>query len=101
MTEVVTDTKTITISIIIHADCAIANLVYPAQVEANEAFNIEYDCINNGEEDTCFGKLVEGTTEIDEWSQTIGAGETVHKVINMSDGISAAFNGTLTVGYVK
>ena len=99
MVEVITDSKTITITIIQHANCVIENLVYPEYVESGESFDITYDVTNNGETDTCYGKLYDANGDIDTWQETIDTGATVSKTVTLS--ITDTFNGTLEVGYVK
>jgi len=101
MVEIITDTQSISISVIQHADCKILNLVYPASIEPEEEFDITYDCKNNGVGDTCFGTLKGGSTIYDHWEETIGSGGTVSKVVNFPDGITENLNATLDVGYVK
>ena len=101
MVEIITDSQTITIGIIQHANCVIENLVYPANVESGETFNITYDVKNNGADDTCYGKLYNAAGNIDTWQETINAGSTVSKTVTFPSGITDAFSGTLEVGYIK
>jgi len=105
MTKISTDTHEFTISIIIHGDLEILNPVYPTAVESGEEFNIEYDVKNNGNNDTCYGEIVDlGTSNImtgSDWQTTINAGSTIHRTYTVSGGITTDLSAKIDVGYVK
>ena len=102
MVKVITDSKTISISIKQHADCQIQNLTYPTEIEIGEAFTITYDCYNNGVTDTCYGELIDNADNsvIQSWEDTIESATSKSITINMV-GRETAFSGTLNVGYIK
>lgn len=100
MTDYPTDTYELTITIIQHGDLAVMNVDAPAQVEANTPFVIEYDCINNGETDMCYGRLIEDGSDVDRWDDTINAAATKHVVVNMP-GRATTLNATIEVGYAN
>jgi len=103
MTDIITDTHEFSISIILHADLQIQNVVYPSTVEIGEDFDIEYDAYNTGETDTCWGHILDGVNELagSRWEDTINAGATKHVVHTVSGGISEDKSYTIEVGYTK
>jgi len=103
MGDVITSEQTITISVIIHGDCIIENLTYPSTVEVGEEFNIAYDCVNNGNEDSCFGQIMKDNTLIpgSRWDQTLANGATKSSDIPISGGIQADSTFVIQVGYTN
>jgi len=105
MVENPTDTYEFTITVIQHADLSILNPVYPSTVESGVDFTIEYDVVNNGNEDTCYGKILDlGTSNPisgSEWQDTISAGATEHKTITVVGGITSDLSAKIEVGYVN
>ena len=57
MVDVITDTYVMEITIIEHADVHILSVDAPECVEYNEPFTISYVIQNDGETDTCFGRI--------------------------------------------
>jgi len=102
MVDVITDTKTVTVEIIQHADCLIQNIVAPSAVESGEPFDISYDCVNNGAQDTCYGQMKSLGTLIpgSRWDETLGSGAVVTKTVTIP-GITDSTTYTIEVGYTK
>jgi len=100
----VTDTETITITIIQHGLAVIENLDYPSQVEVGEEFTITYDCKNTGTvTDTLFGRMKDGDGAIipdSEWQEEIGADSSVSKTKIFTAGITEDLTITLEVGHI-
>lgn len=101
MTDHITDTHELTITIIQHADITITNVIAPSSVEIGEDFDIEYDANNNGATDTCWGHIMKAGTELpgSRWEDTVDANDTKHVVYTVSGGISEDSIFTIEVGY--
>jgi len=80
MVDVETDRHEFTIEIIAHGNLSVQNVNVPATGFIDEAIVVNYDVINNGGTDTCYGRLVEvvdgNETEKDRWDDSIGGGAT-------------------------
>jgi len=104
MVDIIQDTHQFTISIIIHADLSITNVVAPTSVESGTPFDITYDVVNNGSTDTCFGHIIDNSDSStivgSRWEDSIDAGET-KSVIFTHPGITEDLTSTIEVGYIK
>lgn len=102
MTEVITDTKTFTISISTHGNVKISNVVAPTSVFGGEAFTVSYTTTNTGGSDTCYGKLINTGTSliIDQWNQVIVTNGIKTTTVNFPSGITTALNAKIDVGYI-
>ena len=79
MPDVETDRHEFTITIIAHGNLQISNVSVPATGYTDEQIIINYDVTNNGGQDTCFGKVMDGDTVMHRWDDTINAGATVNR----------------------
>lgn len=101
MADVQTDSQAFTITIKAHADLLISNFSAPTFGWQGESFTVTYDVTNNGGEDTCYGKIMDGATELDRWDDTIlGAGvrNCSHTLTINTLGVK---NLVLSVGYTN
>jgi len=104
MTDIVTDTKEFTVTIIQHANVIIKNLTTPTSVESGEDFTITYDATNNGATDSCYGRVVDvdSNSEIANsyWTESISTGSTKNCSI-VIPGKTTQHNLKIEVGYQK
>ena len=101
MVDILTDSKTVTVTIIQHANCVIQNIIAPTAVELGESFDISYDCLNNGATDTCYGQVFNVTViPGSRWDQNIPASGSVTKTTTVT-GITGDTTFTIEVGYSK
>ena len=99
MADIITDTKTLTITVIEHGDIQITNVTAPPAVEMGEPFDITYTIVNNGNTDTCYG-IIQAFGD-SRWDETIDAGATKTKSYTVATGIDDTLNTTIEVGYTK
>ena len=99
--DIETDNQTITIQIREHASITIQNLNSPSFAFVGDDFHITYDAVNNGGEQNCYCKVMEGTTQLDRIEMVIGGNSTV--AIDHLLNFSTNGNKTLVVevGYVE
>lgn len=98
---IITDSYTMNIQIIQHGLAKIVlPVTYPTSVEMNTPFDITYTTRNDGVEDTLYGHLIVGTTELSgsAWTQSIVANGTVTKKYT-HPGINAATTIKIEVGH--
>ncbi len=102
MTEVITDTKTFTISISTHGNVKISNLVIPTTIYSGVAFTISYTTTNTGGSDTCYGKLINTGSNIiiDQWQQVLAINGLKTTTVNFSSGITSPLSAKIDVGYI-
>ena len=101
MTDHITDTHTLTISVIQHANLQIQNVQAPTSVEIGDPFNVSYEVINNGATDTCWGHILDGTTELtgSRWEDTISSGAIKSVTYSFTNGITEDKTITIETGY--
>jgi len=100
---VLTDSYTMNIQIIQHgvAKFVSGSIVYPATVDINTPFTIQYQVQNTGAvADTLYGRILAGTTECTNsaWTQTVQPNSIVSKTYN-HPGISSNTTFTLETGH--
>jgi hypothetical protein len=104
MTDIITDEYNLEITIIEHADVQILDVVAPDCVEANEDFEISYEIRNDGETDSCFGRVIDTVTNSEiagsRWDETIMSGSNMTKIVTIP-GSDVVLNLRIEVGYVK
>ena len=104
MTDIITDTYNLEITIIEHANLQIKNVVCPDSIEANEDFVISYDIENLGATDDCYGRVIDTNSNAEivnsRWDEEIGDGLTVSKMTTIP-GSDVVIQLTIEVGYVK
>jgi len=102
MTDIETDTKTFSITIMEHPNVEILNFNAPTVGWIGEDFSVTYDAKNNGGEDTCFGVIIDETTqqELDRWEETIVAGGTKSCTHTLNISNTGQKNLILKVGYI-
>lgn len=101
--SVMTDSYELQIQIIQHglAKIVIGSVIYPASVEADEPFTIQYQVRNDSVVDTLYGHLLVGITELPNsaWTQeNVASGEIISKTYN-HPGISVETTITIEVGH--
>jgi len=85
----------------------IRNLVYPTSpVTPGQAFTVEYDVYNVGEEsDTLWGRIVDTTSSStvpgSNWSQMVSVGMPKHVTTVFSGGITSDFYGRIEAGHTE
>ena len=103
MTDHITDTYDLVITIIQHGNVQISNVVAPSQVYSGEDFIISYDATNNSDADDCWGHIMDtgGGSEIpnSRWEQNLANGGAYHSEVTVP-GRDSDLNATIEVGYV-
>jgi hypothetical protein len=97
----VTDTETVTITVIAHGNLDVTITNYPAQVFVGQAFDVIYDVINNGGDDSAYGRaLVDDVEEAGtRWDETITSGQTVTKTATITLTAQGPHEVKIEVGY--
>ena len=99
MTDLVLDTKEITINIVSDTDIEIINLVYPPYVQVNQPATIEYDVKNNGSLTSCFTSVEHNETEDHRWDGNIAMGGTQHVSVDVIPTDTSPLQLTIKAGY--
>jgi len=103
MSDIITDTKTITIQVITHGNVSIEGLEYPTLVESGEDFGISYTAINNGGKDSCWGHIKMGATivSLSRWDAVLDKNGTTTSEVLIDGGITSDATFIIEVGYIK
>lgn len=99
MTDILTDSKQVTITIKTHGNLTIENLSNPTYSWVGETLVVSYDVVNSGGEDNCYCQIKEGTNVLDRQTLTINTNESItHSLIF---GTAGNKNLTIEVGYIE
>lgn len=101
MTDHITDSETVTITVVAHGNLDVAITNAPTQVFVNEPFDIDYDVTNNGGDDMCYGHAkIGGTVQSGtRWDEAIVAGATVSKTATVTIISIGSNDVVIEVGY--
>ena len=101
MTEYITDTYDFIVKIVLHGNLKIRNVLIPETFEPGKSFNIEYDVVNIGGSDVCYGRIMEDQNEIygSRWQGQIDINGTKH-IVTTIPARSTDLRAKIVVGYV-
>jgi len=102
MTDHLTDSATVTITVVEHGNVSVTVTDFPTQVFVDEPFDILYDVTNNGGADDAYGQaMLEGTPIAgSRWDELIAGGATVSKSATVVLTVTGPNDIIIEVGYV-
>jgi len=102
MVDIAQDSYEFTIELLEHPSLEIQNVVAPSTAYAGDIILVEYDVVNSGGQDTCYGRILnDGEIEMagSRWEEVIDAEGTVHKTYEFPMPSGGNFRGVIQVGY--
>jgi len=99
MTDIVLDTKQITINVIGNTDIEVINITHPPYVQVGQPATIEYDVKNNGDVTSCFTRVEHDGNEDHRWDGTISTNNTQHVNVDITPENTNPLIVTIEAGY--